>query len=69
MISIHCEKRIAIFPSRESLVSDIPAGDRKNDNLFMVSGAGIQFCRNTVQNIYKSTSKPQNSMPLCVFVV
>jgi hypothetical protein len=25
---------IKLFPARESLVSDIPAGDRKNDNLF-----------------------------------
>jgi hypothetical protein len=25
---------IKLFPARESLVSDIPAGDGKNDNLF-----------------------------------
>ncbi len=38
---LHCQKRLAVFPEiiklfpvRESLVSDIPAGDRKNDNLF-----------------------------------
>jgi hypothetical protein len=24
-----------LFPPRESLVSDIPAGDRKTDNLFL----------------------------------
>jgi len=28
---LHCEKTLA----RESLVSDIPAGDGKNDNLFL----------------------------------
>jgi hypothetical protein len=26
---------IKLFPARESLVSDIPAGDGKNDNLFL----------------------------------
>jgi hypothetical protein len=26
---------IKLFPSRKSLVSDIPAGDGKNDNLFL----------------------------------
>jgi hypothetical protein len=31
----HCKKRLAIFPSRESLVSDIPAGDRKINNLYL----------------------------------
>ncbi len=25
---------VKLFPPRDSLVSDIPAGDRKNDNLF-----------------------------------
>jgi hypothetical protein len=30
----HCKKRLAIFPTRESLVSDIPAGDGKIANLF-----------------------------------
>ncbi len=38
---LHCKKRLAIFlypardaPARESLVSDIPAGDGKIANLF-----------------------------------
>jgi hypothetical protein len=42
MYSIHCKKRLAIipspagivFPARESLVSDIPAGEVKIANLF-----------------------------------
>ncbi len=36
-ISVHCKKVSGIFklfPARESLVSDIPAGDGKTVNLF-----------------------------------
>jgi hypothetical protein len=29
------QRLIKLFPARESLVSDIPAGDGKNDNLFL----------------------------------
>jgi hypothetical protein len=34
------EKKVIIklFPARESLVSDIPAGDGKNNNLFLQCG-------------------------------
>ena len=28
---VHCKKRLTIFPAKESLVSDIPAGDGKID--------------------------------------
>jgi hypothetical protein len=28
------DANIKLFPARESLISDIPAGDGKNDNLF-----------------------------------
>ncbi len=31
---MHCKKRLATFPPMESLVSDIPAGDGENANLF-----------------------------------
>jgi hypothetical protein len=32
---LHCKKGLCkIFPARESLVSDIPAGDGKTDNFF-----------------------------------
>ncbi len=33
-MEIYCKKRLPIDPSRESLVSDIPAGDGKIANLF-----------------------------------
>jgi hypothetical protein len=33
--SIYCKKRLATFPPRESLVSDIPAGDGNVANLFL----------------------------------
>ncbi len=29
---VHCKKRLAVFPSRERSVSDIPAGDGKAAN-------------------------------------
>ncbi len=31
---LHCKKKFPIFPPRESLVSDIPAGDGKIVKLF-----------------------------------
>jgi hypothetical protein len=32
---VHCKKMLAVFPSRESSVSDIPEGDGKAANLFL----------------------------------
>ncbi len=37
----HCKKRLWIFPARESMVSDIPAGDGKIINLFFTVQASI----------------------------
>jgi hypothetical protein len=34
-----------LFPARESLVSDTPAGDGKNDNLFAVYFLLLDFLR------------------------
>jgi hypothetical protein len=34
---------IKFFPIRESLVSDIPAGDGKNDNLFYSAGSEVSL--------------------------
>jgi hypothetical protein len=34
-VAVHCKKRLTIFPARESLVSDIPAGDGEIVKLFL----------------------------------
>jgi hypothetical protein len=36
LIQLHCKKRLELFPARESLVSDIPAGDGKSLTFFTV---------------------------------
>jgi hypothetical protein len=57
--NIHCKKRLAIFPSpavpaRESLISDIPAGDRKSLTFFLQCICGLFF--STLENLVIVTS-------------
>jgi hypothetical protein len=33
--SLHCKKKVYLFPARESLVSDVPAGDGKTADIFL----------------------------------
>jgi hypothetical protein len=64
--SIHCKKRLAVFPSlarmsfslipaRESLVSDILAGDGKTTNLFLQCKFRWKIC--TVASFYQQWIK------------
>jgi hypothetical protein len=41
----HCKKRFAIFPARENLVSDIPAGDGKIAKLFFTVHGGLHVVK------------------------
>jgi hypothetical protein len=42
------KKRLAIFPARESLVSDIPAGDGNIANLFYSAGVNVLVALSSV---------------------
>ncbi len=47
--SVHCKKRL-LFPSRKSLISDIPAGEGEIANLFLQCGmVNIVHCTDTVK--------------------
>jgi hypothetical protein len=63
--SVHCKKRLAILPARESLVSDIPAGDGKLANLFLqCTGPWIAECKDIKK--YRILQKVESPFSLSI---
>jgi hypothetical protein len=56
---------IKLFPARESLVIDIPAEDRKIDNLFLQCTMAAQAAPQLLPSVFLPLTRPANeSLPV-----
>jgi hypothetical protein len=59
---------IKLFPARESLVSDIPAGDGKTANLFFTVDDGIVLCIFLYAHYFSMTTVLETGSDLLQYV-